>query len=99
MTVLECIQFIELGLTGRGVSTRPNPETIRDIIRAKWNEFVGEAEVLDGKYELTTVASTTEYELPESVRRVNSVIVDNSVAYKTTPEARDRTYAEDQASA
>jgi len=96
MIIQNVIDDVELALTGRGIDTRPNPETIRRLIKAKWMELVGEANIQQGKFELTT-DGTRELELPESVRRVTHVIVDNRVAYKTTPEARDFTYAEEQA--
>jgi len=96
MTVGELIQDVEHAIAGRRLGQRPNPETIRRIIQAKWQEFIGDTRSQDGKYTYTTDGSL-ELELPASVRIVTKVIVDNNVAVKTTPEARDNTNANTQA--
>lgn len=95
ITVQTVLDTVELGLAGRGIPTRPNPELLRQIIKSKWQELVGEASLHDGKYTYTT-DGTREIELPEGIRRVTKVIVDNYVAMKIIPESRDNTYATEQ---
>lgn len=95
MTVGNVIQLIELGISGRGLN-RPNPEIIRDLLKSKWQEFVGETRAHDGKYDLTTDGNR-EIELPVGVRIISMVIVDNCVAKKVTAESVDRSYANEQA--
>lgn len=97
MTVGRAIELCELGLSNRNVGQRPNPEILRDIIKSKWQDFIGEARSHDKKFELTT-DGTRELELPSSVRLVTRVYVDNRRANKTTAEARDNSYANYQAS-
>ena len=97
-TIGNVIDLCELGISGRNMGQRPNPETLRTLIKAKWQEFIGEARSHDQKFELTS-DGTRELELPSSVRMVTRVYVDNRRAAKTTPESRDNSYANDQAAA
>lgn len=96
MTVENVLNLVEAGISSRAVGARPNPETLRDLMKIKWQEFIGEAQSHDSKFELTT-DGTRELELPSSVYMITRVYVDNRRAVKVTPEARDNRYADYQA--
>ena len=97
MTVKDIIDLVDMKLRAAGKTDVPR-RLIRDVVKLKYKQFVGLGMSEDGRYTLTSDGSR-EYELPESVRRVDSVIIDDYEAFKVTPEEADRTYHENQASA
>jgi len=61
-----------------------NPELIRDLLNIKLREFCDRTGILESKATISSVASTSEYELPIDCLHVKDVIYDDYRARKIT---------------
>ena len=61
-----------------------NPELFLEVANLKLGEFAEATGIAEKDFSITTVASTTEYELPLGVIHVTDVVYDGTRAHKIT---------------
>ena len=64
-----------------------NPVLFRELLNVKAREFCDKTGVLESKASISSVASTSEYQLPEDCLHVKDVVYDDYRAHKITHRA------------